>query len=193
MTRAAGCHGPARRAGASPRWRPLSVGPGGTRRSRRSPELVSMGWNIWGAITRWVARWRADDTGPTGRDERASPLEELEYDPRSIESRADIYTELGLRPAQFVRRIVEQEGGWVRQRDLGRYADFSPSTVCRMLQDLEEEGVVERYRLGRGKIVTLATEPGGSTVPPGTGTTAGPSQGSAKPPADGGEVSEVRE
>ncbi|PSP97259.1 hypothetical protein BRC89_11865 [Halobacteriales archaeon QS_4_70_19] len=136
------------------------------------------GTSVLGTVTRWIRRLKPGGEGTAERTEQGSPLESLEYDPEGIERRADIYTELGLRPAQFVRRIVEQRGGMVPQQDLCQYWSFSQSTGCRLLQDLEEEGVIKRYRIGQGKIVTLAEEPALTTEAADTPTAADPADGS---------------
>ncbi|TYL36033.1 MarR family transcriptional regulator [Natronococcus pandeyae] len=71
-------------------------------------------------------------TGPTSRNEL------LEY---------------GYTPEEYVRVVLEQHDGRFKQRRLVEEYGWSSSTVSRLLTDLEKRGVVDRYRLGREKVV----------------------------------------
>lgn len=82
-------------------------------------------------------------------------------------------------PDEFVRRIIEAEGGKLWQQDFQRYGNFTQSFICRLLQDLEAEGEITRYRIGREKIVTLPDESVFSTESPEQATISGPSAGAA--------------
>lgn len=137
------------------------------------------GLGIRALVRRWVRWWRTggeyegEEDGDGDGEPEESLFEDQEYTPEMIGGRTDIRMELGVEPAEFVQRILEVEGGRMRQRDFDEYGDFSPSTICRMLQELEEEGVVERYRVGREKIVTLPGEEGRLTNDSDSGTTLG--------------------
>ncbi|MFC4439018.1 MULTISPECIES: helix-turn-helix transcriptional regulator [Natrialbaceae] len=74
------------------------------------------------------------EDGPTSRDEL------LEY---------------GFTPEEYVRAVLEQHDGRFKQRLLAEEYGWSSSTVSRLLTDLEKRGVVDRYRLGREKVVCL--------------------------------------
>lgn len=112
-------------------------------------------FGIWAVVGEWITRWRGDSEDEEKHNSEETLIEQMEYDPERIGGRTDIQAELGMVPAEFVRRILEAEGGRFRQRDFDKYGAFSPSVICRMLQELEEKGVVERHRIGREKIVTL--------------------------------------
>ena len=71
-------------------------------------------------------------TGPTSRNEL------LEY---------------GYTPEEYVRVVLERHDGRFKQRRLVEEYGWSSSTVSRLLTDLEKRDVVDRYRLGREKVV----------------------------------------
>ncbi|ELY52581.1 helix-turn-helix transcriptional regulator [Natronolimnohabitans innermongolicus] len=71
-------------------------------------------------------------------------------------SRSDIL-EYGCLPSQYVRAVLEEHGGRMKQRQFVERYGWSPSTLSELLSDLEDRGVVERYRLGREKVVCLPT------------------------------------
>lgn len=83
---------------------------------------------------------------------------EVPFDPEAIEHRADTLHEAGLEPREFVRRLVEEEGGSVRQQAFTDYTDWSEATVSRVLSDLEDEGLIARVEVGREKVVCLPEE-----------------------------------
>lgn len=108
-------------------------------------------------VTEWVDRWR------TGGEESAEgdaerQVESFDYAPEEIESRSDILTKLGITPATFVRRLLEQEGGRIYQRDFHKYVNFSASTISRLLRDLEDEEKIVRIHVGQRKLIVLPEE-----------------------------------
>ncbi|WP_254820924.1 helix-turn-helix transcriptional regulator [Haloglomus halophilum] len=60
-----------------------------------------------------------------------------------------------LSPEQYISRLVEVNGGYMKQSDIVDQVDWSKATVSRRLSSMEEDGDIERTRMGRGKIVTL--------------------------------------
>lgn len=59
-----------------------------------------------------------------------------------------------------LRQLLREHGGRMRQADIVAEVEWSKSKVSRLLDGLEEEGVVERTRLGRENVVSLAGEDG---------------------------------
>lgn len=74
-----------------------------------------------------------------------------------------------------ILRAVEDHEGQVQQARIVSELDLSPATVSRRLTDLEAEGRVVRYRVGRGKVVCLPDE-----VPEGAPDVAGRTDGSGR-------------
>lgn len=133
----------------------------------------------WEELTGWIDRWRTNDGDTAVHDEEESQFAPVDYDPEALMNRSDITAELGVLPAEFVRGILEAEGGKLWQQDFQRYGNFSEGAISRLLQDLEGEGVITRYRIGKEKIVTLPDESVVSTEPPEQTTTAGRSAAAA--------------
>lgn len=61
----------------------------------------------------------------------------------------------GFTPAEYVRRVLREHGGQMRQRQFTDDYGWSPATSSRLLSKLESEGDVVRYRRGREKVVCL--------------------------------------
>ncbi|WP_238593379.1 helix-turn-helix transcriptional regulator [Natronobacterium lacisalsi] len=76
-------------------------------------------------------------------------------DPESAPTSRGEILEYGLSPAEYVRLVLEANDGWVPQRRFVETYGWSPSTIGRLLSDLEEEGVISRYERVRRKIVCL--------------------------------------
>jgi hypothetical protein len=74
------------------------------------------------------------DVGPTNRDEL------IEY---------------GLSTEEYVNAVLERHNGRLKQRRFVDEYGWSSATVSRLLSNLEEQGTIERYRLGREKVVCL--------------------------------------
>lgn len=58
-------------------------------------------------------------------------------------------------PTERILGTVEGHDGRIEQAAVVSELDLSPATVSRKLTDLESDGRVVRYRVGRGKIVCL--------------------------------------
>lgn len=89
-----------------------------------------------------------------GRDTSATALVDPDDGPTS---RGEVI-ERGYSPAEYVRAVVVVHDGTVKQRQFADEYGWSAATISRLLSDLEDRGVIERYRLGREKIVCLPTE-----------------------------------
>ena len=66
--------------------------------------------------------------------------------------------EHGCVPAQYVRAVLAEHGGRLKQRRFVDEYGWSPSTVSELLSTLEDDGVIERYRIGREKVIRLPDE-----------------------------------
>lgn len=58
-------------------------------------------------------------------------------------------------PTERILGVVEGHDGRIEQAAVVSELDLSPATVSRKLTDLESDGRVVRFRVGRGKIVCL--------------------------------------
>lgn len=54
---------------------------------------------------------------------------------------------------EAILALLEENGGRMRQRDIVSATSVSKATVSRRLQDLERDGELSRFRLGKGKVV----------------------------------------
>lgn len=97
----------------------------------------------------------ADDGSTDDDSDAGSSLANGAVDPDDgPTSRAEIL-EYGLTPAEYVRAVLVDHGGRLKQqRFIDRYG-WSRATLSRLLSDLEDRDVVERYRIGREKVVCL--------------------------------------
>ncbi|WP_332897153.1 helix-turn-helix transcriptional regulator [Haladaptatus sp. CMSO5] len=117
-----------------------------------------------------LRKWQPTHTGATSSDtadastesERAvertdTPEEgaELTGISANIETPADVLIELGQLPAEFVVHLLEENGGQLKQKAFTEYTSWSPSTISRLLTEVEEEGHIVRVQIGIEKIVYL--------------------------------------
>lgn len=86
--------------------------------------------------------------------------EETADDSTSAESltKAEIFTETGLLPEEYVCQVLASHGGRLRQQEICEHAGWSESNNSRTLKKMEEEGLIIRFPLGREKIVFLPEE-----------------------------------
>jgi len=97
-----------------------------------------------------------DCGGPTANQTRSGGASSLPaFDPADLTTPNDVPAKLGLMPGEFVRRVLEENDGRLKQQAFTDYTDWSSSTVSRELQRLEEEEVVVRIQVGREKTVFL--------------------------------------
>lgn len=66
---------------------------------------------------------------------------------------------------QAMVRVLEQEGGRMTQKELRRRLGYSEAKISLMVADLENRGLVQKFKVGRGNIVVLETGPGGDSRP----------------------------
>lgn len=101
------------------------------------------------------------DCGPsvTGSSRTASSSVETESavfaDPNGGPTSRTEVLEYGMTPEEYVHAVLERHDGRLKQRRFMDDYDWSSATVSRLLSDLEDQGAVERYRLGREKVVCL--------------------------------------
>lgn len=76
----------------------------------------------------------------------------------------ELYMETDLTPAEYVRQLLRDHEGCLKQSEFVAATGWSKSTVSRRLCSLEEEGVVSRVQVGQEKHVFLP-----ETAPDGTG------------------------
>lgn len=115
-----------------------------------------------------VSRETGDGSPATGDDEDASPpgsdaaipgpdaaaeIRLDDVDPADLESLGDVIEVLGMTPQSFVLRLVEEGGGRIRQQEICESTNWSESTITRLLQDMEESGLIVRVQVGREKLV----------------------------------------
>lgn len=63
-----------------------------------------------------------------------------------------------LTDADRVRTLLIEAGGQVKQKQVAERLDWSASKTSRTLSSMEEEGAIERVRIGRENVVRLAEE-----------------------------------
>lgn len=69
---------------------------------------------------------------------------------------------------QAMVRVLEREGGRMTQKELRRQVGHSEAKVSLMVADLENRGLVRKFKVGRGNIVVLESAPGAPSGPPKT-------------------------
>lgn len=123
-------------------------------------------WQYQQRIVRWFGRGARTDpdeieTVPSNdgsvdrRNEHQDSTGDEWYDASDLETRADLMSELGLTPAEFVTRLLEEKGGRLEQQAFSEYTAWSASTTSRILSDLEDDGEIARVTLGRENVVYL--------------------------------------
>ncbi len=76
-----------------------------------------------------------------------------------ISKRSKVFLSVLNEAERIIVNIIQEQGGNdVDQRKLVRQSGFSKAKVSRILQSLEERGVISRVRVGRRKKVTLEKE-----------------------------------
>lgn len=70
-------------------------------------------------------------------------------------SKADIVSETGLTPEEYLLQFVGMHGGRVEQQRVVALTGWSESTVSQALSEMEAQGLVARVEVGRKKIVCL--------------------------------------
>lgn len=73
-------------------------------------------------------------------------------------SKTEVAMETGLCPEEFVVHLLEHRDDSIQQKNLVETLGWSKSSVSRLLNALEDDGVVERIQIGRTKQVFLSDE-----------------------------------
>ncbi|RZH67267.1 helix-turn-helix transcriptional regulator [Natrinema altunense] len=94
------------------------------------------------------------DASATGSDEDRSITGDLVDPDRGPTNRSELL-EYGLTPAEYVRAVLIEHGGRIKQRRFAERYGWAHATLSRLLSELEERNVIDRYRLGREKVVCL--------------------------------------
>lgn len=84
-----------------------------------------------------------------------SEVNPVGFDPDDLTNRADVVTELGLQPEEFLVQIVENQGGRLPQQAISDYTSWSETLISRVLQEMEDDGWIVRVPIGRKKIICL--------------------------------------
>lgn len=103
-------------------------------------------------------------TGPTEPTQAAAP----DATPGGQERNGDGSTidESILTNEELVRKLLSQHGGRMKQTQIVESTDWSKAKVSRVLSELEDQGVVERIRIGRENVVDLDEELPEQSDPP---------------------------
>lgn len=78
-----------------------------------------------------------------------------EDDEGGTRTRSDIIAETGMTPSEFVRTLLQENGGRAYQGTVCDETGLSKSATSRLLTQMEEEGQVTRLSIGREKVVCL--------------------------------------
>ncbi|WP_265108402.1 helix-turn-helix transcriptional regulator [Halosolutus halophilus] len=96
-----------------------------------------------------------DRSAPTARSRPSTEPSRRLLDPEQGPTSRSEILEYGISPEAYVRAVLEDRDGRLKQRRFADEYGWSPSTASRLLSDLEARGAIERYQLGREKIVCL--------------------------------------
>lgn len=91
---------------------------------------------------------------PVGKQTREGD-DSSEIPSEPIRNKADVFVETGLVPEDYVLEVVESNGGRLKQQTVCDTTGWSDGAVSRILSGLEDDGRVDRVRLGRQKVVFL--------------------------------------
>jgi hypothetical protein len=148
------------------------------------------------ARLRGVFRIGADDTdgsiaaseldGTAGGESGAHKSATQEFIDYTYEhSKADFVVKTGMTPEEMVLEMVDENDGRMRQKELASLVGWSDATVSRLLQDMEDEKSLNRFRLGREKIICdPALAPTGFDAPMTTQTPGESGEGESKIQSD---------
>lgn len=89
----------------------------------------------------------------SGESTERSP--ERAADETGNRTRSDIIAETGMTPSEFVRTLLEENGGRAYQGTICDETGLSKSATSRLLTQMEEDEEVTRLSIGREKVVCL--------------------------------------
>ncbi|WP_254823383.1 helix-turn-helix transcriptional regulator [Haloglomus halophilum] len=70
-------------------------------------------------------------------------------------TRSELAGRTGLSPEQYIRQLLAEHDGRLRQSDVGDLARLSASTTSRLLSEMEADQQITRVSIGREKVVCL--------------------------------------
>lgn len=87
-------------------------------------------------------------------------------EPNSIGTEADTDRQEFVTDRERVRRLLEENGGRMKQSEIVHSVNWSKAKVSRLLADLEEDDLITKLRLGRENLICLpGHEPTASKSP----------------------------
>jgi hypothetical protein len=92
---------------------------------------------------------------PTPRSDDAPSITTGIVDPEDGPTSRHAILEYGITPEEYVRAVLLEHGGRIKQRRFAERYGWSPATLSRLLSELEDDDVIERYRVGREKVVCV--------------------------------------
>ncbi|WP_292390641.1 helix-turn-helix transcriptional regulator [Methanosarcina sp. UBA5] len=109
---------------------------------------------------------RSEGTSSTGKSlQQNRPTEEVQnisnpplYEKKPNKSSSEIKEHSKLNLPEDLREILEMiraSGNRITQRELRKKSPYSESKVSLMLSDLEERGLIEKFKRGRGNIIRI--------------------------------------
>lgn len=107
--------------------------------------------DVHAVIDRRIDRDEAAEADPVETVRRVPPEEVTDDSGRFSPEAFEAVT--GVSPAEFVHLFVKSNGGRVKQKTLNACLPWAKSTVSRLLDSLERDGVIERVTIGRENIV----------------------------------------
>jgi len=96
----------------------------------------------------------ADAAGPTTPASGTESATSISPDKRDRELLADV---------DKVTRVLQEAGGRMKQSEIGEELDWSKAKTSRVLSRLEDDGEIEKLRLGRENVIDLADDDDQST------------------------------
>lgn len=121
---------------------PGSFQPGETL-ARRAADAVA-------AVASRVPSWPTGEAGR--RPQRARSDGGI---PEAADGQSPVPPDAFVSKDERVRRLLDDNGGRIRQPEVVEATDWSKATVSRLLSEMESRGEIERFRVGREKVVCL--------------------------------------
>lgn len=81
-------------------------------------------------------------------------------------TKADVFLETGLTPEEFIVAQLEARDGRLRQQAICDITGWSVGTISRILSEMEDDGSIERVRIGQEKLVFLPGAKSSLVAPP---------------------------
>lgn len=126
-------------------------------------------------VRRWVRRFTPERREGHRTENGREPTQEVgdlapgirtEIGPPFYGSYTEHAILTGNSPAEYVRFLLEINGGRMRQSALVEATGWAPSTISQHLSEMETNNQVVRYQLGREKVAALPGEvPEAVTIP----------------------------